>query len=302
MKGKENCGNAPWPDCHVYLMSAHSLKLALYIVVYNAMSQRGRGAANYLYNRAAKDGTAIGILLSDTPFASRMRTTGVKYVADKFHYLGGVEKPQGAFVVLKRAGIKTMEEAKKKSVVFASTGKGSQTYILPKLANEMLGTKFKIVTGYRGMAGVYKALDGKEADGFQSGWSSVAVIRPHWKKEGRVVVLAANSLSPLPDAPHAPTFRSLVKDPRDKAIVTLLSNNDIIGRAWIAPPGIPKARLAALRTAFKVMATDPETIAAAKKRNFAFGFVPWQPMQKHASAITKAKSALFDRARMLLNK
>lgn len=261
----------------------------------------GTKAANYLYNRAAKDGTAIGILLSDTPFASRMRTTGVKYVANKFHYLGGVDKPQGAFVVLKRSGIKTMEDAKKKSVVFASTGKGSQTYILPKLSNAMIGTKFKIVTGYRGMAGVYKALDGKEADGFQSGWSSVQLIRPHWLADGRVVVLAANSLSPLKDAPNAPTFRDLVKNPLDRKIVELISNNDIIGRAWIAPPGIPAARLKALRTAFKNMAEDPEAIAAAKKRKMDWSFVDWKPQQKHAAHITNADDNLFKRVRALIN-
>jgi tripartite-type tricarboxylate transporter receptor subunit TctC len=261
----------------------------------------GTKAANYLYNRAAKDGTAIGILLSDTPFASRMRETGVKYVANKFHYLGGVDKPQGAFVVLKRSGIKTMEDAKKKSVVFASTGKGSQTYILPKLANSMIGTKFKIVTGYRGMAGVYKALDGKEADGFQSGWSSVQLIRPHWLADGRVVVLAANSLSPLKDAPNAPTFRDLVKNPLDRKIVELISNNDIIGRAWIAPPGIPKARLKALRTAFKNMAEDPEAIAAAKKRKMDWNFVDWKPQQEHAAHITNADDKLFKRVRALIN-
>jgi tripartite-type tricarboxylate transporter receptor subunit TctC len=271
-------------------------------IVQNMGGAGGTKAANYLYNRAAQDGTSVGILLSDTPFASRMRTTGVKYVANKFYYIGGVDKPQGAFVVLKRAGITTMEEAKKKSIVFASTGKGSQTFILPKLANEMLGTKFKIVIGYRGMSGVYKALDGKEADGFQSGWSSVAIIRPDWHVQKRVVVLAANSLTPLPDAPYAPTFVSLVKDPRDKAIVTLLSNNDIIGRAWIAPPGIPKARLAALRASFKKMVADPVAIDAAKRRNFNWKYISWKPMQKHASAITNAKSDLFDRARMLLNK
>ena len=261
----------------------------------------GTKAANYLYNRAAKDGTAIGILLSDTPFASRMRTTGVKYVANKFHYLGGVDKPQGAFVVLKRSGIKTMEDAKKKSVVFASTGKGSQTYILPKLSNAMIGTKFKIVTGYRGMAGVYKALDGKEADGFQSGWSSVQLIRPHWLADGRVVVLAANSLSPLKDAPNAPTFRDLVKNPLDRKIVELISNNDIIGRAWIAPPGIPAARLKALRTAFKNMAEDPKAIAAAKKRKMDWNFVDWKPQQKHAAHITNADDNLFKRVRALIN-
>ncbi|MGB0575189.1 MAG: Bug family tripartite tricarboxylate transporter substrate binding protein [Alphaproteobacteria bacterium] len=261
----------------------------------------GTKAANYLYNRAAQDGSAIGILLSDTPFASRMRATGVKYVANKFHYLGGVDKPQGAFVVLKRSGIKTMEEAKKKSVVFASTGKGSQTYILPKLANAMIGTKFKIVTGYKGMAGVYKALDGKEADGFQSGWSSVQLIRPHWLAEGRVVVLAANSLSRLKDAPNAPTFRDLVKNPLDRKIVEIISNNDVIGRAWIAPPGIPKARLKTLRTAFKNMANDPDAIAAAKKRKMDWSYVPWQPQQAHASSITNADDKLFKRVRALIN-
>lgn len=271
-------------------------------IVQNMGGAGGTKAANYLYNRAAQDGSAIGILLSDTPFASRMRTTGVKYVANKFHYIGGVDKPQGAFVVLKRAGIKTMEDAKKKSVVFASTGKGSQTYILPKLANEMLGTKFKIVIGYRGMSGVYKALDNKEADGFQSGWSSLAIIRPDWQQKDIIEVLAANSLSPLPDAPHAPTFVSLVKDPRDKAIVTLISNNDVIGRAWIAAPGTPKARLDALRTSFKAMVNSPEAIAAAKKRKFDWKYVDWRQQQAHANAITTAKSDLFDRARMLLNK
>mgnify|MGYP001158137905 CR=1 FL=1 len=261
----------------------------------------GTKAANYLYNRAAKDGTYIGILLSDTPFASRMRTTGVKYVANNFHYIGGVDKPQGAFVVLKRSGIKSMEEAKKKSVVFASTGKGSQTYILPKLANSMIGTKFKIVTGYRGMAGVYKALDNKEADGFQSGWSSVALIRPHWLKDGRVVVLAANSLSPLKDAPNAPVFRDLVKNPLDRKIVELISNNDVIGRAWIAPPGIPNARLKALRSAFKKMANDPEAIAAAKKRKMDWGYINWRPQQAHAKLITNADAKLFKRVRQLIN-
>jgi len=261
----------------------------------------GTKAANYLYNRAAKNGTAIGILLSDTPFASRMRTTGVKYVANNFHYLGGVDKPQGAFVVLKRSGIKTMEEAKKKPVVFASTGKGSQTFILPKLANSMIGTKFKIVTGYRGMAGVYKALDNKEADGFQSGWSSVALIRPHWLKDRRVIVLAANSLSPLKDAPNAPVFRDLVQNPLDRRIVELISNNDVIGRAWIAPPGIPKARLNALRIAFKKMAKDPEAIAAAKKRKMDWGYINWQPQQAHAKLITNAEAKLFKRVRKLIN-
>ncbi|MFL2669235.1 MAG: hypothetical protein ACJ0HT_06635 [Alphaproteobacteria bacterium] len=72
---------------------------------------------------------------------------------------------------------------------------------------------------------------------FQSGWSSVQLIRPHWLAAGRVVVLAANSLSPLKDAPNAPTFRDLVKNPLDRKIVELISNNDVIGRGLDSPSG-----------------------------------------------------------------
>lgn len=260
----------------------------------------GTKAANYLYNRAPRDGTAIGILLSDTPFAARMRSTGIKYDPKDFNYIGGAEQPQGAFVVYKEAGVKTLEDVKKKEVIVGSTGKGSQTYILPKLANGILGTKFKIVTGYRGMSGIYKAMDSKEVMGFQSGWSSVSLIRPQYLENNLIEVLAVNSLKPLPEYPDKPLFVDLVSDPLDKKIVAMIANNDIIGRAWLTPPGVPKARLDALRAAFKKMFSDPEALAAAKKRKMNFEYIDWKPQEAHAKAISAADDKLFERVRTLI--
>ncbi len=77
-----------------------------------------------------------------------MRTTGVKYKPERFHYLGSAEDIQSAFIVFKSAGVKSIEDVKNKQLLMGSTGKGSQTYILPTLANALLGTKFKVIAGY----------------------------------------------------------------------------------------------------------------------------------------------------------
>ena len=81
-------------------------------IVQNMGGAGGTKAANFLYTRGLKNGTMIGILLSDTPLASRLRTTGVKYVANEFQFLGGADQPRSAFVVFKNAGVKTLDDAK----------------------------------------------------------------------------------------------------------------------------------------------------------------------------------------------
>jgi tripartite-type tricarboxylate transporter receptor subunit TctC len=269
-------------------------------IVQNMGGAGGTKAANYLYNRANQDGTAVGILLSDTPAASRLRTTGVKYIANKFHFLGGADAPRGAFVAMASSGVKTLLDVRNKQVLMGSTGKGSQTFILPTLANKMLGTKFKVITGYRGMGGIYLAVDQKEVQGFQASWSSVALLRPHWMD--KIVVLAANAVDPLPDRPDVPLLMDLVKDPRDKKIAKLMGGNSIIGRAWLAPPGVPAARVAALRTAFKNAMNDPGIVAGAKKRRMEWNPVGWQRQQAHAKFISEADESLFDRMRSMLKK
>lgn len=271
-------------------------------VTQNMGGAGGTKAANYLYNRVARDGTVIGILLSDTPFASRLRTTGVKYVANKFQFLGGADEPRGAFVMFKAPGVKTILDVRKTEVIMGSTGKGSQTFILPTLANAMLGTRFKVITGYRGMGGIYLAMDQGEVQGFQASWSSVALLRGHWLKKDLITVLAANAVDPLPDRRDVALLVDLVKDPRDKKILTMIGGNAVIGRGWLAPPDAPADRVAALRAAFQKAFEDPDAIAAAKKRKMEWNPVGWKKQQVHATLISEADEALFVRMRSMLKK
>jgi tripartite-type tricarboxylate transporter receptor subunit TctC len=269
-------------------------------VTQNMGGAGGTKAANYLYNSAAQDGSVIGILLSDTPFAGRLRTTGVKYKPQDFQYLGGADDTQSAFVVLKKAGVKTVDDVRKKEVLMGSTGKGSQTYVLPTLANAILGTKFKVILGYRGMGGIYLAMDRGEVLGFQSVYSSPKSLRPQWFDKDMIEVVMATSLTPLPDRPNVPLFKDLVKNPQDKAIVELISGNGALGRGWLAPPRVPKDRVNALRAAFEKALNDPQVAAEAKKRRMTWAPVKWQDMQAHVTRIGAADAELFVRTRKLL--
>lgn len=269
-------------------------------VTQNMPGAGGTKAANYLYNSAAQDGSVIGILLSDTPFAARLRTTGVKYKPERFQYLGGAEDTQSAFVIMKSAGVKTLDDVKKKEVLMGSSGKGSQTFIVPTLANAILGTRFKVITGYPGMGGIYLAMDRGEVHGFQSVYSSIKSLRPQWFTDDRIVVLAANALTPIPDRPELPLLKDMATNPTDKTVLELIGGNGTIGRGWLAPPGVPADRVAALRAAFSKAFADPAAAAEAKKRKMTFGPVSWQDMQAHAARIGAADDAVFVRVRTLL--
>ena len=202
------------------------------------------------------------------------------------------------FVAYKSTGVKTLQDAMKKQVVFGSTGKGSQTYVVPTLTNAILGTKFKVITGYRGMGGIYIAMDKQEVQGFQSSWSGFTIGRAHLVD--KVNLLAVNALTPLVDHPEVPLLKDIITDPEDKKVAELLGGNMVLGRAWLAPPGVPADRLAALRTAFAKSFADLEAVAGAKKRRMTWESVKWQDQQAAAERITKTDQALIDRMRKAL--
>jgi len=248
----------------------------------------GTKAANYLYNTAPRDCSHIGILLADTPLTALLRTTGVKYKPGEFQYLGAAENVHHGLVVLKRSGVASIEDAKRKSVILGSSGKGSQTFIVPTLINAFIGTKFKIVKGYRGLGGILLAIDRGEADGFHATIASVQVLRPDWVKKDLVNVLAVTAPDRSPEYPDAPLLRDFVTAPLDRQAIDLISGNGIIGRAWLTTPDVPKDRLAALRATFEKTLADPAVKAQAGRRNMTWGPMKWPVLQRQAELIANA--------------
>jgi tripartite-type tricarboxylate transporter receptor subunit TctC len=269
-------------------------------IIQNMGGAGGGKAANYLANVAPQDGTTIGILLSDTPLAARVRPSGVRYDPSKFHALGGADWTRSMITVWRGHGIETIEDAKQKEVICGSSGTGSQTYMIPMLANRFVGTKFKVITGYQGMNAVDAAVDQGEVICRAGVYASIVAIRAHWLTENKVVHIAAADLERLPEHPDIPTLLEMTDDEDAKAVLRIFLSGGILGRAWWAPPGVPADRVAALRSAFEKGFNDPEAIAEMKKRNMDHNPVTWQKQQETVEYIMNAPERLFDIAREAL--
>ena len=226
----------------------------------------GVKAANYLYNVAPKRGTSLGFFLSSQPTSEATGRKSVKYKSANFHWLGRMVDIITVVTLKRTAPATTLEGLKKTEVIAGITRPGSTTHIPYAIMNWALGTKFKIVSGYKGSAGPALAFDRGEVDTVAAPWGTLRTRRPHMLKEISFVQVA---LAKDPQRRDVPLMLDLVKDPAKKAAVRFLSAQASFGRTLTAPPGVPADRVAALRKAFDATMADPEFVAAAKKRKMA---------------------------------
>ncbi len=260
----------------------------------------GNKAMNYLFNATADDGTYVGVPLQDLMFNARIGVKGVKYDAAKAHYLGGADVPFVSVTVMKSSGIASLDDAKRKEVVLASAGKGGQTYMVPTLLNALLGTKFRIIGGYRGLGIMHQAMENGEVHGRAASWASIVGTKKSWIERNRVVNLVTVTSERQPALPDVPALGELVKTAEDRAVINLLTATAALGRAWVAFGDIPKGRLAALRNAYAKTLADPEFIANAKKRGLPLRPVSWQSQEKLANAIATTADDTVARLKKIL--
>ena len=260
----------------------------------------GNKAMNYLYNATRHDGTFVGVPLQDLMFNSRIGVKGVKYDAGKAHYLGGADVPFVSVTVMKSSGITSLDDAKRKEVMMASAGKGGQTYMVPTLLNYLLGTKFRIISGYRGLGLMHLAMQNGEVHGRAASWASIVGTKKSWIKNGLVANLVTITMEREPDLPNVPALGELVTSNEDRSVVRFLTASAALGRAWVAFGDIPKDRLAALRDAYTKTLADPTFIADAAKRGLPLRPVSWQTQQKLAGEIVTTSDTTVLRLKKIL--
>ena len=226
----------------------------------------GVKAANYVYNVAPKRGTALGFPLSSQPTSEATGRKGVKYKSADFRWIGRMVDIITVVTVNRSAPATTIDAMKNTQLIVGITRPGSTTHIPYAVMNWALGTKFKIVSGYKGSAGPALAFDRGEVHTVAAPWGTLRTRRPHLLKEISLVQLA---LAKDPERPDVPLLMDLIKDPEKKIAVRFLSAQASIGRTLMTPPGVPEYLVTALRKAFDATMSDPKFLAAAKKRKMA---------------------------------
>jgi tripartite-type tricarboxylate transporter receptor subunit TctC len=261
----------------------------------------GLKQANYTYNVAPKDGAVIALMYDNMPTAQTVQPErGVKFDARLFGVLGSISHGEvGVFGVFKSTGIVSMADAKAKQAALGSTGTSSAQYIVPNVANKLIGTNFRLVPGYKSTGELFLALERGELTGLFSNYATFVQMRPGWISEKKMNFLAQLADRRSADFPNVPLLQELVSDPVEKGVFELLSKSRIPGKITIAPPGVPEARLAALRAAFAKTMADPGFKAEMAKINQAVDPRPWQEALQIITDTVETSQDVVDRVRAL---
>jgi tripartite-type tricarboxylate transporter receptor subunit TctC len=236
------------------------------IVPKNMPAASGLAAANTLYTSADRDGTTIGAFPNNIPMDPLFGNPGARYDAQKLNWLGSIGKLENVCATWITSPIKTIAQAREREVIVAAAAATSNSAIMPKVLNTLLGTRFKIVAGYDPGSGMTLALESGETEGVCGlSWSTMKAARPHWIKDNKLNVIVQLGLAKLPELPNVPAALDLVTDPVKKQVLALILMRQEIGRPVAAPPGVPADRLEILRRAFDETMKDPAFLAEAEK-------------------------------------
>ena len=238
------------------------------IIVQNMPGGGNVLATNYMYNIAPKDGTAIATIHSAMPLHQVLDPRDVRYDADRFAWLGSTGPQNEVVLVWRTAGIKTLDDAKAREVILGGTGVASGIVIIPAVMNKLLGTKFKIVTGYRTSEDVNLGLERGEVQARAFGIDSITSQHPDWIAEHKVTFLAQAGARRDKRMADVPLLTELAKTDEQHQMFALVSSAPALGQPYVAPPGVPPERLALLRQAFAASLKDPGFLAEVEKIRF----------------------------------
>ena len=245
------------------------------IVVQNMPGAGSMRAANYTYVNAPKDGTTFALIARDTPLLGLLGVDpNVKFDVHKFGWVGSSSSyANDAYVLVlgPKAPVHTIAEARKPDsppLVLGGTGAGGTDADVPKILRDTIGIRIKQVLGYTATPAIVLAVERGEVDGRTFDYSYVKKSRPQWLKpdSGFHILVQFARRTRHPDLPDVPTARELALDAKARELIVFAETPLLtMARPYVAPPGVPPERLAALRTAFDAAHRDPAFIAEGNK-------------------------------------
>jgi tripartite-type tricarboxylate transporter receptor subunit TctC len=272
------------------------------IVVKNMEGAGSLRLANWLYRVAPKDGSVFGIIGRGTGFDPLLSQQGAQFDGPKFTWIGSGNHEVSVCVSYgDRAGVTKFADLMSHEMTVGGTGASADTDQFPRVVNGVLGTKMKIVSGYPGGNDIVLAMERGELQG-RCGWSWSSVKATHgaWIAGKKINVLVQLALQKHPELPDVPLVTDLATNDQQRQILRLIFARQVMGRPFLAPPGIPPERVAALRTAFDETMKDPTFLADAEKAQLEVNPVSGEELQKLVADIYKTPPEVAKQAAALL--
>jgi tripartite-type tricarboxylate transporter receptor subunit TctC len=268
------------------------------VVAQNMPGAGSMKAANYVYQVAPKDGTALGVIVESAALEQVLGNTAAQYDAAQFIYIGRVATSNNIFMHWHTSKVQTIEDAQKMETIIAGTGPGSLAETVPRLLNAIIGTKFKLISGFPASTEAMLAMERGEVDGASSSWAAVKVAKQAWLREKKIHIYLQSQPERHPDLPNAPSLTEYGNTPEDRQVTALYASGSGVGRSLIGPPDIPADRLKVLRDAFNTMVKDPEFVADIKKLNVELEPLTGEHVQELIARTLAVPASVRERAKV----
>lgn len=246
----------------------------------NMIGAGGLKASEYLYKIAPKDGATIGTVGRGLPFDQVLGRNEMGIDFFKFNWIGSMNRESTLALSWNTSNVTTFEDLQKMELLVPGTGAGADSELIPVALNSLAGTKFKIIRGYKNTTDAALAVERGELEGIAYwSWSALRSSHLHWVKEGKINMLFHTGDRVHPEIPQVRLIRDLVTDPVKKQALDFILARELLGRPFLAPPGVPTDRVKALREAFVKTLQDKEFLADAEKRQAEINLVTGEEVE-----------------------
>lgn len=258
-------------------------------------------ATGYIYSVAPKDGTSIGAVFPGSIVEPLLGASAqVQHDSTKLIYLGSANNEVFICIGRSDAPVQKFEDAFSKEMILGASATGGSTRDFPALLNNMLGTKFSLVSGYPGSKEITLAVERGEVQGACGyGWSSLIAQNADLLNSGKVRVLAQETLRSHPtlDKMGVPLTISFAKNDEQKQVMELVYGQLVFGRPYVLPPGVPADRVTLLRRAFDATLKDKALMAEAAKAQIDVDFVTGEDVERVVEKMFSAPADIVERAK-----
>ena len=273
------------------------------VVVQNMPGAGSAKSVGYVYAVAPKDGTAIAAFYPPVILAPLLEAAGAQFDPLKINYLGSANSETYLCFVRSDAPVKTFTQALTREVILGASAEGGTARDLPAMLNNLLGTRFRIITGYAGSKEITLAMERNEVQGACGiGWTGLPVLHPDWFEKQLVVLLAQLSIAGHPELNRmgVPLAADFAKTEDDRKVMELIFSQGVYGRPYVLPPGVPRERIAALRQAFVDTLRDPALLTEAQRMQLDVDAMPGEELQALIARLYALPPAIVTRARQAL--
>jgi tripartite-type tricarboxylate transporter receptor subunit TctC len=274
------------------------------IVVKNMPGAGSTRAGIYIGTVAPKDGTSIGAMMPGAIIGPLLdEKPSLQFDPTKVLYIGTADSGVRVCATFENSKIKTFEDAQRQKTVLGASSAGGATRDYGYLHNHTAGTKFDIVTGYKGTVDITLAMERGEVDGMCGwDWSSVKSQKSDWISEKKANVLVQVSLEPLEEltergVPHI--WKFVTKDD-DRKVAELVISQQVFQRSYIVPSQTPAEALGVLRTAFDATMKDAAFLADAEKMKISITPLSGGKVQDLIARLYATPKEFVERAKVVI--